>query len=174
MLSEETLAYLSTLTYRPDAKRQVCILPLGSIYWEDEFPPIHKLAAFPELDRNEVLRAFAIRLRVWNDQLLSDDDRQFWAGVRSAAPNWAIFHRLHLSEDDQREREETERACSKEFEEFVAAADEVTVGEEEHGMQSFSATFHLDNDPPDKFSKPSWWERLSSKLQGFANRRPDR
>src|SRR5215475_7474454 len=163
MLSEKTLAHLSTLTYRADAKRQVCILPLGSIYWENELPQVQKFAAFPEPDRNEVLRAFAIRMRLWDRQSLSDHDRQFWDSVRSAVPNWAIFHRLDLSDDDRRAREETEQACAKELEEFLAEADEVTVGEEKHGMQSFSATFRLNKDQSGKLDKPSWWQRLSSK-----------
>jgi hypothetical protein len=170
MLSEETSAALSTLTYRPDAKRQVCILPLGSIYWEDELPQVQKFAAFPEPDRNAVLRAFTIRMRLWDCQSLSDDDRQFWDSVRSAVPNWAIFHRLDLSDDDRREREETELVCAKEFEEFIAGADEVTVGEERHGMQSFSATFRLDKDQSAKLNEPSWWGRWSSKLKRFINR----
>jgi hypothetical protein len=91
MLSEETLTHFSTLTYRPDAKRQVCILPLGSVYWDDELPQMGKFAAFPEPDRNEILRVFALRLKLWDRQVLSDEDRQFWESVRSAAPNWAIF-----------------------------------------------------------------------------------
>jgi len=144
MLSEETLAQLSTLTFRHDAKRQVCILPLGSVYWDDELSQIQKFAAFPEPDRNEILRAFAIRLKVWDRQSLSDDDRQFWDSVRSAAPNWAIFRRLDPSDDERRERENVELACAREIEEFLAGADEVTVGEEKHGMQGFSATFQLD------------------------------
>jgi hypothetical protein len=170
MLSEETLAHLSRLTYRLDAKRQVCILPLGSIYWEDELPQIQKFAVFPESDRDEILRAFAIRMKLWDHQSLSDDDRQFWDSVRSAAPSWAIFRRLDLSDDDRREREQTELACAREIEEFLAGADEVTLGEEKHGMQSFSATFRLDNEQSDKFNKQSWWERLYSKLKRSKSR----
>lgn len=146
MLSAETLSCLSTLTYRPDAKRQVCILPLGSIYWEDELPEIQKFSDFPEPDRTEVLRAFAIRFKLWDHRPLSDDDREFWDNLRLAAPQWAIFHRLELSEADQREREEAERECQREFEEILTLGDNVTFGEEKHGMRSFSLTFQLDKD----------------------------
>jgi hypothetical protein len=167
MLSEETLTHLSALTYRPDAKRQVCILPLGSVYWDDELPQMGKFAAFPEPDRNEILRVFAIRLKVWDRQVLSDEDRQFWESVRSAAPNWAIFRRLDLSGTDRQAREEIERGCAKEFEEFLASADEVSVGEPKNGMQSFSATFKLNRDEASQPENESWWKRVSSKVKRF-------
>ena len=175
MLNAETLACLSTLTYRSDAKRQVCILPLGTIYWDDELPEIGKFAAFREPDRNEVLRAFAIRLRLWDHQSLADDDREFWDRLRSAAPQWAIFRRLELSEEDQRAREEAERDCEREFEEILTRAEEVTVGEEKHGMRSFSFTFPLDkdhSDMSDQFNKTFWWERWFLRLKRFTKRRP--
>src|SRR5437588_7076088 len=148
MLSKNILAHLSTLTYRADAKRQVCILPLGSIYRDDEMPDIHRFVTFPEADRTQIVRLFGIRLRIWDHQTLSEDDQQFWDSVRSGAPAWALFHRLDLSEDDRREREEAERASAKELEDFLADSYEVTVSEEKQGLQSFSATFHLNKDQP--------------------------
>jgi hypothetical protein len=171
MVSKETLSQLSALTYHADAKRQVCILPLGSVYWDDELPQVGKFAAFPEADRNEIFRVFAIRLKVWDRQVLSDEDRQFWESMRSAAPNWAIFRRLDLSDADRREREEIERACTKEFEEFLASADEVSVREEKHGMQSFSATFKLNKDETAQPENESWRKRVSSKLKRFITRK---
>src|SRR5689334_11565668 len=70
MLSANTLAYLSTLTYRADAKLQVSILPLGSIFWDDEMPPMHEFIRFPETDREEVLRVFALRIKIWDGAIL--------------------------------------------------------------------------------------------------------
>lgn len=130
-----------------------------------------KFAAFPEPDRNEILRVFALRLKFWERQVLSDEDRQFWESVRSAAPNWAVFRRLDLSDTDQMERDEIERACAKEFEEFLASADEVSVGEPRHGMQSFSATFKLNNDEAGQPEIESWWKRVSAKLKRFTRRK---
>ncbi|MGE5323447.1 MAG: hypothetical protein ACM3SW_11320 [Actinomycetota bacterium] len=164
MLSPNTLAYLSTLTYRADAKRLVCILPLGSIYWDDEMPPMWELVRVPEADREEVLRVFALRMKIWDREILSEDDQQFWDSVRSAAPSWAIFQRLELSPGDQRERAEAEQACAKEFEEFLADADEVTVSEGKSGLQSFSATFRLTEDEPTDRKRPSFWSRMYKKL----------
>ena len=169
MLSTNTLAYLSTLTYRADAKRQVSILPLGSIFWDDEMPSMHEFIRFPEADREEVLRVFALRIQIWDGAILSQDDQRFWDSVRSAAPDWAIYKRLKLSLCDQRGREEAEQACAKEFEEFLADADEVSRGEGKNGIQSFSATFHLTNPStehePAERKRPSFWSRMSQKLR---------
>ena len=77
-MSETTLGFLSTLTYRADAKRQVCWLPLGGIYWEDEMPDIRHLMNIPEDDRNQIFRLFAIRLRLWKGEPLPDGERRFW------------------------------------------------------------------------------------------------
>ena len=177
MLSEETLARLSTLTYRPDAERHVCILPLGSIHWDDELPQNQLIMAFPEPDRNEVLRAFAIRMKLWNQQPLSDDDRELWDSVRSAAPNWAIFRRLDLSDDDRREREGAERACRRDLLGLLASADEVTFRDEGHGIWNFSAKFRLDKSQPGMSDRPNktsrwerWCERWSLRLKRFTNR----
>lgn len=171
MLTHKTLAILSTLTYRPDAQRGVSILPLGSIYWDDELPKMHNFVGFPEADRVQVLRVFAIRLKLWDHEALSDDDRELWDSVRSAAPEWAIFRRLDLSPDDRRAREEAERACASEFEEFLAGADEISISEEKHGIQSFSATFHLNKDQPDNARSTSWWDRTFQKLKRCRNPR---
>jgi hypothetical protein len=122
----------------------VSILPLASIYWDDELPQHQRFQAFSERDRKHVLRAFAIRMKLWSQQTLSKDDQQFWDRMRLAAPNWALFHRLVLSEDDQRAREAAEHQCARDLEELFGAADEVKLGREKDGVQEFSATFHLD------------------------------
>jgi hypothetical protein len=167
ILSKETVAQLSTLKYRPDAERKVSILPLGSIYWDDELPPPKKLVALPEADRKSVLRAFAIRFKLWDHQPLSDEDRTFWQRLHLLAPDWAIFRRLVLSEDDRRAREKAERECGRGFEELFASAYQVTVREEKHGLQSFSATFQLNKSQSDepathphgaKLAKKPWWK----------------
>ena len=142
MLPEKTFAYLNTLTYRDDAKRFISILPLGSICWEDESVALSIFPPLPEPEQMEILRVFSIRMKIWDGETLTDDDRDFWETVHSHATKWAIFRRLELSRDEQRQREEIERNCAKEFGEFLASADEVSVSEE-RGVQRFSATFHV-------------------------------
>ena len=70
MLTETTLGFLSTLTYREEAKRQVCWLPLSGIFWEDEMPDIHYLNKVPETDRNQIFLLFTIRVRLWKGEAL--------------------------------------------------------------------------------------------------------
>jgi hypothetical protein len=63
MLTENTISTLSTLTYRADAKRQVCVLPLAGIYWDDELPDIRELTKISEDDRVQIFRLFGLRCR---------------------------------------------------------------------------------------------------------------
>jgi len=65
-LSTATAQMLAALSFRSDAKRSVCILPLGSIYWDDEIPDLAQLMTLPEGDRNTVLHLFSIRFKIWD------------------------------------------------------------------------------------------------------------
>jgi hypothetical protein len=162
MLSQTTLQYLSTLTYRSDAKRWANLLPLGTICWDDEMPEMRRRVRFPEDDQGTIDRLFAIRLKMWRGEETSEEDELLWEHVRSQVPDWAIFHRLKLSADDQLERIDVEQACAAEFESFLAEADQVTIGEDEHGFQTVSLTFDLTKEQPSKV-KESWWTRVSRK-----------
>jgi hypothetical protein len=116
MLSEVAVARFSVLTYRPDAEWEVNILPFGSIYWKDEMPDIRDFIRTPEKDRDQLLRMFSIRLRVWDGEALSDEEQQLWDTIRAQIPQWALFHRLKLSPEDARAREKAERQVEQEFE----------------------------------------------------------
>jgi hypothetical protein len=110
MLSESTLQYLSNLTYRADAKRQVCWLPLSGIYCEDEMPDIRRPIKIPEDDRNQILHLFSIRLRVWKGEVVPDAEQRFWDATYSQVPNWAFFRRQQISADDQHAQQAPSRA----------------------------------------------------------------
>jgi hypothetical protein len=161
MLSETTLGFLSTLTYRGDAQRQVCWLPLGGIYWEDEMPDIRHLMTIPEDDRNQILRLFSIRVRLWKGDRLTVAERQFWDATHSQVPSWAFFHRQQISDDDLNAQGDAERATTDALEALFADAHEVSVSEK-GGVQSFSATFLLTKEQTAEERKP-WWERLFRK-----------
>ena len=159
MLTETTLVFLSTLTYRADAKRLVCWMPLSGIHWEDELPDIHLLNKIPENDRDQIFRLFTIRVRLWNGEVLSDKEQQLWAATYSQAPQWAFFQRKHISVDDQHAQESAERGGADALEALLADADQVTIHEKD-GIQNISATFDLTKGqiPPRK--KQTWWERV--------------
>jgi hypothetical protein len=159
MLSEITLAYLSTLTYRHDAARKACWLPLSGIYWEDELPEIHDLTRMPKGDRNQVLRLFGIRSCIWRGMALSDESQVLWDEVNSQVAEWAFFQHIVASADDLRAQAEAEQASTDAVEALLADADEVTISERD-GVQSFSATFDLTKErSPAQKTRP-WWRRI--------------
>jgi len=170
MLTKETLSQLSTCVYRADAKRVISLMPLGSIYWDDEMPDWETLATIPEADRKQIDRCFAIRMRLWNHESLLEDQSEFWESARSALPAWAIFRRLELSDDEQRERKEIERDCAQAFEEFLADADILTSFQDSNGFERVSATFRLNKSKPahaEVSSRGRQWLRSLKRFIGF-------
>jgi hypothetical protein len=160
MLSEITSAYLSTLTYRPDAERRVSLLPLSCIYWEDEVPDFSHLRKIPEDDFNQILRLFGIRLRLWKDEPLTEDDERFWDKTRSQVPSWAFFRRRSISADDQNAQDLAEQSAAELREALYADADELKITEKD-GVRTVCATFKLNKEPPAVVEeKQSLWERV--------------
>jgi hypothetical protein len=158
MLSKTTLAHLSGLTYRPDAKRQVCLLPLGGIYWEDEMPDLRQIMkTIPEDDRNQMFRLFSIRVRLWKGEALPTDEQLFWDTARSQMPTWALFQRRTISADDRHAQDKAERATTEGLGELLCRADKMSLSAKD-GLQRFSATFHLNKEQP--AVKESWWVRV--------------
>lgn len=164
MLTETTLRFLSTLTYRVDAKRQVCWLPLGGIYWEDEMPHIRHLMNIPKDDRNQILRLFSIRQQIWKGEPLAEAERQVWDATYSQVPSWAFFRRQQISEDDQRAQEQAAQGATDALAALFADADQVSVHEKD-GVQEFSATFDLTKKQTPTEKKPSWWQRLFTRTR---------
>jgi hypothetical protein len=129
---------------------------LSSIFWEDEMPDPVWLAKLPEHDQEQIMQVFAIRQRIWNGLGLSEGDQQVWDETRQQLPDWALFQRLELSPEGDKERQEIEQSCAREIEEFFGGADRLTVTDRGHGVQSISATFFL---------KRTWWRRLLRALR---------
>jgi len=143
----------------------MCLLPLGSIYWEDEIPDVAGLMKLTQDDQSQVWRIFAIRLKLWDGTTLADDERQFWAAAVQQVPDCPMFQRLKLSMDEQQARAEAEQGCAQEFESFLSDADRVTVSKDRNGLQEFSATFDLAKDRSAADKKGSWWKRLFKKRE---------
>jgi len=159
MLSEITVAHLSTLTYRADAVMKVCWLPLSGIYWEDELPDMGDLRSMPEEDVHQILRLFGTRVRIWRGEALSDESQMFWDEMRAQVRAWAFFQRLTLSADHQRAQTEAEQASTVVHEALLADVDEVTIRERD-GVQSVSATFDLTKDQGAPRKARPWWQRI--------------
>jgi hypothetical protein len=162
MISENTITQLSALTYRADAKRRVCWIPLGGICWDDEMPDVYQSIHFPEEDRDQMFRLFLLRTKIWKGVELSEDEQDFWDEARARMPSWALFHRISISEADLLAQEQAERDSARALEELFADADQVTITEKD-GIQSFSATYDLTKEPTSTAKKQPWWKRLFPK-----------
>src|SRR6185295_17831861 len=160
MISETTLAYLSTLTYQAEAKQMVSWLPLAGIYWDDEMPDLHLMRTIPENDRHQIYRLFGIRVRIWKGLALSDTQQQLWDETRLQVPHWALFDRLTISDDLRRAQD----AAKQYSDEMVAALNEgggEVTSKVNDGLEHFSATFDLTKNERRPVVKPlSWWERI--------------
>jgi hypothetical protein len=123
MLSEKIVAVLAALRYQPDAEWEVNILPFGSIFWKDEMPAMADL--FDRLDDMAVINAmFGIRLKIWDGVALDAQDQQLWDAVKRQVPQWALFERLRLTDEQRLAREKAERQVEQEFESIGPEHDE--------------------------------------------------
>ena len=114
MLSQTAIDFLSPLTYKENAERRICFLPLGGIYWEDEIPDFQELHNLPKHDRNLVYRLFSIRFSIWNGEELSEGDQRYWDEARLQVPKYAMFQRLKLSFEDEQAQDAVEREVLEE------------------------------------------------------------
>jgi hypothetical protein len=67
-----------------------------------------------------ILRMFGIRLLLWDSEALNTQDRHLWEAVKHQAPNWALFKRLTLSDQQRTARKQAERRVEQEFESLGA------------------------------------------------------
>lgn len=163
MLTDITLVYLSTMTFRLDAKQGVCMLPLASIHWDDEMPDLSQI---PEEDHHQIFLLFAIRSKLWDGEMLSPDEEQLWEQVRSRSPEWALFQRLRLSPDERKAREEIERDCAQALDELFSTADHITISRDQHGYEKRSATFRLNKERKPAKRKSLWWS-ITRRVKGW-------
>ena len=106
------------------------------------------MATLYEEDQREIYRTFGLRMKLWDGEQLGEADQRAWEGMKERAPEWPLFKRLQLSEQDQRERRRIEDQIFAELESFFASADRVTLGKSENGIQEWSATFELVSKKP--------------------------
>jgi hypothetical protein len=159
MLTENTIAMLSALTYRAGATRQVCVLPLGGVYWDDELPELRRLTEIPQGDHDNILRLLGIRSRLWRGEILSDNDRQFWDGMLSLVPSWAAFQRTRVSPEDLQADKDAQRETMEGLKAWFSDADKVSVSEKD-GLEHFSLTFDLRKGEQAAPKHERWWKRL--------------
>ena len=142
-LTDAVIALVNQLRMRPDATRRVSILPLGSIFWEDEWPEYAKFVALSDEEKESILRLYSLRRKIWDGAELPAEDALFWETAQAEAPDWALFHRLWLSDADREYRKKAEGECDKAFEMLCSEADECEVADKSHGLQEFRLKFDL-------------------------------
>ncbi len=157
MLSDGALQYIQPLKLDPNAKRLICMAPLGGIFWDDEIPDFRRLMSMSDQDRDSILRLFAIRFRLWAGETLDNDDQAYWDAAIAQVPDFPLFHRISLSDDDRVAQHAAERETDATFEALFRDADEVMINED----GSWSTTFDLTKD-----ETPSLWQRFLAWLRG--------
>jgi hypothetical protein len=115
MLADKTVAVLAKLAYQPDTEWEVNILPFGSIFWKDEMPAIVDLVDRPD-DMVIIHQMFGMRLKIWDGEALTAQEKELWDAVERQVPNWALFKRLILSAEQKLARQQAERQVEQEFE----------------------------------------------------------
>jgi hypothetical protein len=125
MLSEKATAMIAAMPYQPDAEWQVNILPFGSIYWADEMPSIAEMLDKPE-DVLVINLMFGLRMKLWDGEVLDAQEQQRWDAVRAQVPNWALFKRLTLSEQQKLARQEAEEQVEQELQSLADDAEPST------------------------------------------------
>ena len=108
----------------------------------DEIPDFHALIDIPEHDRNQIYRLFKIRFKLWAGDELDAEDQSYWDSARAQVPDYPVFHRVHISDEDRAAQTAAEEGTLAGFEAQFAGADKVTVNDD----GSFSATFDLTKD----------------------------
>jgi hypothetical protein len=145
-LSNEGAAIIETLRFDPQAQMGWSILPLGSVYWTDELPPLKFLAFKRNEDQRFVMQLFAIRINFWTNGEMNDEEVTYWNEAKTRFPNWPIFQRLNATDEIKREHEQ----CQKQMEEFFTTiadeADEFERRKDGDYFESFSAKFDLTKD----------------------------
>ena len=110
MLSERMVARLSALQYRADAKWGVWIDPYSGICWFDEMPELELSEDWEEMreEMRMVFRMFWIRQQLWEGTVLNASDRQLWDAVLRLVPDWPLFRRLSLTNEQRAAWQEVE------------------------------------------------------------------
>ena len=158
-LSSSLIAYMSALTYRADSKRLVSLMPLSGIYWDDEIPDLRGLLSLGEDDKMLYLRLFAIRIRLWRSEALSDEDQNLWDTVRTQVPTCPVFMRLHISDDDRKTQCEAEEETDEMLDGLFSGAKEVTWTDVGSGAKEFTAKFDF-TEERQPARKDSFWRRV--------------
>jgi len=144
MFSEKTIQIISALRFNPSAETIYSLLPLGSIFWSDELPPM-KFLAFGN-DGSKIMRLFAIRINYWETREIADEDLSFWDHAQKQFPEWSFFRRLELTSAQLQQHQDAQRQMENFFDELTMLGDDFVFTEGTDGFDSFSATINVSDE----------------------------
>jgi hypothetical protein len=134
-------------------------MPLSGIYWDDEIPDLRALLSLGEDDKMQYLCLFAIRIRLWRSEALSDEDQNLWDTVRTQVPTCPVFMRLNISDDDRKTQCEAEEETGEMLDGLFSGAKEVTWTDVGSGAKEFTAKFDF-TEERQPARKNSCWRRV--------------
>ncbi len=108
MLTDRAVAFLRPLTFSAAAECRCSVIPLAGIYWVDEMPNFRALRELPKQDQHGIYRLFSIREEIWAGSPPEGDDKVFWENAKAQVPQYALFQRLELSEQERATRARAE------------------------------------------------------------------
>jgi hypothetical protein len=114
-LTERTAQIIRSLKFDSNAKIIYCQLPLGSITWSDEIPEDDLSSFWIGPDRDHILKLYGIRMNYWDTGTMSEEDKAYWEEAKKQFPEWPIFQRMELNEEERQAHE----AVEKEVEEWI-------------------------------------------------------
>jgi len=134
-------------------------MPLSGIYWDDEIPDLRALLSLGEDDKMQYLCLFAIRIRLWRSEALSDEDQNLWDTVRTQVPTCPVFMRLNISDDDRKTQCEAEEETGEMLDGLFSGAKEITWTNVGSGAKEFTAKFDF-TEERQPARKNSFWRRV--------------
>jgi hypothetical protein len=144
-LSDDAVKQIKKLSFDPKAEIVYCTLPLRSIFWTDELPRLRFHAFRQGDDHNMVLRLFTIRIKIWNETVLNEDEEVLWQHAIEQLPEWPIFKRTVLTEEQRLAHQDAEKSADDFFEELSNSADEVLISTTD-GITNFSIKIPIKDD----------------------------
>ena len=127
MLTDGAIAYLQPLTFSKTARRLACFLPLGGIYWDDEIPDFLTLLEMPRKIDLGFLNCSLFASRFGVGWKWKQEKELFLEEARAQIPDYALFQRLILSDEDRAAQEQVEKDLTEGFAAMFEAADEVSI-----------------------------------------------
>jgi hypothetical protein len=144
-LCEECLKSYQGLRFNEKALLRENIIPLATIFWDDEHPQgLPQPICNSKKCFESISLLIAARSEYWEHAKISPKYSQVWQAAKTLIPEWAGFRRLSLSKEERLKIEN----CLQNALDWFSALHEASNGkmefqESESGIIEYSATIDL-------------------------------